>query len=106
MVRSGIAFGYSKSRQVEIAEEHDVGIEDAVALVGQRDGRGDLEELLDMPAADRLGAQRPPELAALALDHARQRPQPVGQEGRGRNDDAALAGEGANSGRSQSGTSR
>ena len=55
-------------RQVEIPEEHDVGIQDAVALVGQRDGRGDLEELLDVPAAHRLGAQRPPELTPLALD--------------------------------------
>ena len=80
-----------EARQVEIAEEHDVGIQDAVALMGQGDGRGDLQELLDVPAAHRLGAQRPPELPPLALDDARQRPQPVGQEGRSRNNDAALA---------------
>jgi hypothetical protein len=58
------------------SEEHDVGIEDAIALMRQRDGRRDLQELLDMPAAHRFGPQRPPELAPLALDDARQRPQP------------------------------
>jgi hypothetical protein len=59
--------------------------------MGQGDGGGDLQELLDVPAAHRFGAQRPPELPPLALHHARQRPQPVGQEGRSRNHDTALA---------------
>src|ERR1700722_6935946 len=61
-----------ETRQVEIAEEHDVGIQDAIALVRQRDRRGNLQKLLYVPAADRLGSKRPPILTPIALDEARQ----------------------------------
>src|ERR1700730_383243 len=71
-----------KPRQVEIPKEHDVRIEDAKSLVGQRYGRSDLEILLHMPAADRLGSKRPPILPPLALDDAGERAQPFGQESR------------------------
>ena len=62
--------GHLEARQVVIPEEHDVGIEDAVAPMRQRHDCGDLEELLNVPAAHRLGPQRPPELTPLALDDA------------------------------------
>ena len=55
-------------RQVEIPEENDVRIENAISLVRQRDGRGDLEILLHMPAADRLCPQRPPDIGAACAE--------------------------------------
>ena len=95
-----------KTRQVEIAKEHDIGIQDAISLVRQRDGRGNLQKLLYVPAADRLGSERPPILAPLALDEAGERPQPFGEELRCRKYPPALALEMRNSGKSQSGTNR
>jgi hypothetical protein len=83
--------GNLELREVEIPEKHDVRIQDAIALVRQRHGRGDLKILLDVPSAHRLGSERPPVLASLALNHARQRPQPVRQKPGRRNDFAALA---------------
>src|ERR1700731_1984754 len=80
-----------KTRQVQIPKEHDVGIQDAVSLVRQRGGRSDLEKLLHMPTADRPCSKRPPILTPLALDDARQRSQPFGQELRGRKNASALA---------------
>src|ERR1700733_10989652 len=80
------------SRQVELPEEHDGRIENAISLVRQRDSRGYLEILLHMPAADRLCPQRPPILASLALNDAGQRPQPFRQKLRCWKHLSALAG--------------
>ena len=59
----------------------------------QRHGRLDLQKLLHVPAADRLGAERPPILTPLALYDARQRAQPLRQELRRRQNHAMLTGE-------------
>src|SRR6185437_1611826 len=78
-------------RQIEFPEEDDVRIENAISLVRQRNGRGYLEVLLHMPAADRFRPERPPILAPLALNDAGQGPQPFGQKFRCRKHLAALA---------------
>jgi len=79
--------------QIDIPEENDIGIEDAIALAGQFDAGGDLENLLDVPAAHGPCPQRPPELPSLAPHQPRQRVQPGREKPGGRQHDPARVGE-------------
>ena len=77
--------GLGQGGEVEVPEEADVGIDQAVACLRQPARGLDLDELLDVPAADRLAERREP-VAEPAPTQERDRPDPPGQELRLRQD--------------------
>ena len=73
--------------QVERADKDIIRIDQAVSTLRKLQRRGDFEDLLNVPAVDRLGPERPP-YRSIFSQHERQEFEPARQQLRAWHDDA------------------
>ena len=78
---------------VERADEHIVRIDEAKPLFRHFHRRGDLEDLLNVPAMDGPRSQGPPDLATVGQFDPWRKPEPARQKPRARQHDPSVAAE-------------